>query len=157
MTTYSPQDAARILRRLTYIKLDLGPFLKITKKPLDAGKDHASYLQVYGDAVYLPAPETIVTDLSFSPLFLKYREELRQQGVAMNDVQQNRQVANGFLVKLLEALEIESETGERGSVYIPRAQVAKLRNHADPFVKDLYSHITRSGMPTSRGKSETWS
>lgn len=159
MSLYSAQDAARILRRLTYIKLDLDPFLKITKKTLDAYNTRDQYLQKYGDAVYIPAPETIVTDLSFSPLFLKFREELRTQGVVITDAQQNRQAAVEFVMKLLEALEVSAEAGDKGSIYIPRAEVGKLRTHSDTFVKDLYSHITRSGMPGSgrSGRSETWS
>lgn len=158
MTTYSPSDAAKILRRLTFIKLDLDPFLKITKKPLNSAQTRDKYLQQYGDAVYIPAPETMVTDLSFSPLFLKFREELRQQGVVVNDAAQNRDAAKEFMLQLFAALDIAVEAGEKSSVYVPRAQIALLRNHSDSFVKDLYSHITRSGMPTGRGgKSTTWS
>lgn len=153
----SQPDAARYLKRISYIKIDLSAFLVITKKPQDAASKQA-FLDALGDGIYLPSPESLVAELSSLPAFLQFRNIKKEENhSAANDPSFNRKIASEFVSAMFSILGVNTETDEKMNVYIPKNEVAKLKNSTEGEVKDLYSLMTRSGGGSIRkGNTTQW-
>lgn len=153
----TPPEAARYLKRASYLKLDLPTFIVLTKKPQDPASK-AAFLEFYGDALYLPSPESLLAELSSVPAFLQFRNQKKEDDKgAADDPLFNRKVASEFVGKMLELLGISSEVDDKLNVYISKNELMKIRTHSEVEVKDLYSLITRSGSgPVRRGNTTQW-
>lgn len=156
LDTISQENAAKILRKLSYLKIDIATFLIITKKDTSAS-NKASYVQKYGDSVYLPSPESLMGELSTTSQFLQYRNMRREEaGSATDDPMFNKNVAFDFVVALMEKVGLPTELDHK-NLYIPKNAVATLRNHTVKDFADLYSHITVAGMGGIRKQtSDKW-
>ena len=85
----TPTEAAKRLKKLSFIKIDLAAFLLITRR----GTEDAAEAK-YGDSLYLPNPESLVAELSYVASFLQFRLKKKDDSkLDVNDPLFGRKVA----------------------------------------------------------------